>query len=527
MMNRATAIAAVLVMGFTLLVSRISILMKQGGFAEAALQQQRYTVTVGSAEGGIYDRNFTPLVNAETVYYAVSLPEEETVRALLPHLLEYTPLLEGIRENKPFVCRVDTRDFACRDIIVLDVPERYSDAPLAQHLIGYTSDGAGVTGIEKDFDRVLRSVEDTASVTYTVDAAQQVLPGAEPLVSPISRKNAGVVTTLDADIQRICEEEGADLTKGAIVVMDVETGDVLAMASFPGYTADTLAQALEDEDSPLINRCLYAYSVGSIFKLVTAATTYMQGVTDFTTECSGKTEIAGQLFRCHDWRGHELVDMKQAMIFSCNTYFVELSQQLEPQLMRQTAQNLGFGTQIALSSSIVSASGTLPSLTDLEMPAEKANFSFGQGLLTATPLQVTQMTCGIANDGDMPLARLITGYTTDGETVENPKSPMYAKALPKETAYYLQNLMIAAINESDSSNAVPDNVFAAAKTSTAQTGRYDEEGTEYCHAWITGYFPIENPRYAVTVLAEDGGYGNDAAAPVFREIAERITELYG
>ena len=83
--------------------------------------------------------------------------------------------------------------------------------------------------------------------------------------------------------------------------------------------------------------------------------------------------------------------------------------------------------------------------------------------------------------------------------------------------------MISAVNENEESNAVPNQVFAAAKTSTAQTGRYDEDGVEYCHAWITGYFPIESPQYAVTVLVEDGGFGNDAAAPVFRKIADRIT----
>ncbi|MDE5564908.1 MAG: hypothetical protein K2I93_07110, partial [Oscillospiraceae bacterium] len=171
---------------------------------------------------------------------------------------------------------------------------------------------------------------------------------------------------------------------------------------------------------------------------------------------------------------------------------------------------------------IVSASGSLPSLNDLSLPAEMANFCFGQGLLTATPLQVAQMTCGIANDGSMPLARLIKGYTTDGETVTDEKASVYAHSLPRNAAYYLQDMMISAINESDTSNAVPENVYAAAKTSTAQTGRYDPDGTEYCHAWITGYFPMEEPKYAVTVLVEDGGYGNDAAAPVFKAIADAL-----
>ena len=155
-----------------------------------------------------------------------------------------------------------------------------------------------------------------------------------------------------------------------------------------------------------------------------------------------------------------------------------------------------------------------------------ANFCFGQGLLTATPLQVTQMTCAIANDGTMPIAHLIKGITRDGSTLlEETPSPMYAKALKRETAYFLQDMMIATINENENSNAVPETVFAGGKTSTAQTGRYDENGSEYCHAWITGYFPVDSPKYAVTVLIEDGGYGNSTAAPVFKNIADKIMSL--
>ncbi len=522
MERRMTFVAALLVMSFTLLVAVLSMHMYNGMYTQTALRQSQYTVTAASAEGTIYDRNFQPLVNAETGYYAVIDPTPESVAELLPHMDSAQDLIAGLQSGKAFSCRVNTDSFQSEEIIVLKAPVRRSANQLAQHVIGYTADGVGVAGLESDYDRILRNIKDTASVTYTQDALGQILHGADPLVTEISGANGSVVTTLDAEIQRICEYAGRSIQKGAIIVMDVKSGDILAMASFPTYSPDRLAQALENPDSPFINRCLYTYSVGSIFKLITSAAGYTQGLHRFASECSGKIEIAGQLFRCHDWRGHGMVDMQQAMVYSCNSYFVELSQYLQPETMRTIAQNLGFGTQIALTSSIVSASGTLPTPEELELPAEMANFSFGQGFLTASPLQICQMTCGIAADGEMPVARLIAGYSLDGATIENEKPPMHAKALPRNTAYFLQNLMIAAINENEESNAVPEHVLAAAKTSTAQTGRYDENGVEYCHAWITGYFPIEEPQYAVTVLVEDGGFGNDAAAPVFREIADRI-----
>ncbi len=523
MEKRLMILAISLILGYTCVMANLSAKMQNSQLLETAIHQSQLTMKVGQADGTIYDRNFVPLVNQDTAFYASVIPTFQSVAELMPHIEEMNPVLEGLQNGEPFVCRVDTDDFDCPEITVLEIPQRQNSSSLAQHIIGYTRDHEGVTGLEADYNKILRSLPDTATVTYTTDALGQILMGEEPVISPIAYKNAGVVTTLDSRIQAICEN--MDIPKGAIVVMDVESGDILAMTSFPSYDSNHLADALDNPESPFLNRCLSAYNVGSIFKLMTCATAYKLNMTNFLTNCTGKTKIKNQVFRCHDWRGHDIVDMKHAMIYSCNVFFVDLSQYLDPRIMLETAQSFGFGSQIALTKSLISSSGSLPDIDDLSLPAEMANFCFGQGLLTATPLQITQMTCGIANDGNMPLARLIKGYTLDNQTVENEKNPIYAKSLPKNAAYYLQNLMIAAINESDTSNAVPDTVFAGAKTSTAQTGRYDEEDIELCHAWITGFFPIHQPKYAVTVFVEDGGYGNDAAAPIFKQIADEITAL--
>ncbi|MBQ9956888.1 MAG: hypothetical protein IJO99_04885, partial [Ruminococcus sp.] len=117
------------------------------------------------------------------------------------------------------------------------------------------------------------------------------------------------------------------------------------------------------------------------------------------------------------------------------------------------------------------------------------------------------------------------GISEDGVTVTNEKAPQLAYTMEEETAHQLAQMMISAVEESESSNAKSDKVKSGAKTSTAQTGRFDENGAELCNGWITGFFPAESPKYAVTVLAEDGGYGNEASAPLFRDIAEKITKL--
>jgi len=519
--QRMLAVSIAFVLSGSILMIHLAFQMKDSAYLETAVHQSQLTLTAGTAEGTLYDRNFNQLVNQKINYYAAVNPSPEIPEELFPHILEISPVLQALRTGKPFLCQVDTNQFTDPEIKILEIPERYSENPSAQHVLGYTLEHTGITGLEADYDSVLRAKEDTASVSYTTDALGNVLSGAEVLVSPVEYLNSGIVTTLDSRIQNICEAQ--EIQKGAVVVMDIQSGDILAMASFPDYTPDHIGDAVSNPDSPLINRCLYAYNVGSIFKLMTCATAYTQNLQDYRANCTGSFMIKNQLFRCHNLSGHGILDMKRAVILSCNSYFIQLSQLLQPALMRETAQNFGFGTQIPLTHSIISASGTLPTIRDLNYPAEMANFCFGQGLLTATPLQITQMTCGIANDGQMPIARLILGISQDGQTISEPeRSPIYARAIKKEAAYYLQNLMIAAVNENENSNAIPDSVFAAGKTSTAQTGRFDESGSEYCHAWITGYFPIDQPQYAVTVLIEDGGYGNTAAAPVFKDIADKI-----
>ncbi|MDE6102086.1 MAG: hypothetical protein K2F73_03840, partial [Ruminococcus sp.] len=118
----------------------------------------------------------------------------------------------------------------------------------------------------------------------------------------------------------------------------------------------------------------------------------------------------------------------------------------------------------------------------------------------------------------------VKGMTVDGEEIIGEKSTQHSQVLEKDTANQLKDMMISAVEENENSNAKTKYTIVGAKTSTAQTGRTDKKGEELCHAWITGFFPADNPQYAVTVLVEDGGYGNDVSAPIFSEIADRISQ---
>lgn len=507
---------------------RLAYLVSVPNYQETARQQGTYTIRTAVTYANIYDANFHPLVNDTVQHIAVINPTPEAVTTILPHVLDKTAFYENLQYGTPFSCAVNTSHLESEEITIFDVPIRNTEPQLAQHLVGYTRDGEGVTGLEADYNSFLRSLSAQSSVTFTVSGRGNVLAGEKKLIHTGQTISAGVVTTLHKDVQQICETVGKEmkLEKGCIIVMEAETGDILALCSFPSYTVSTLEEAMASPDSPLINRALYAYPVGSIFKLIPAACALSQNLKNFQYNCTGSIAIYDQIFHCHDQSGHGLQNLQAAMIHSCNPYFIALSQKLSAAKLYQTAQSLGFGTSLPLSDSIIADGGILPSLQDLQIPAEKANFCFGQGMLTASPLQVARMTCAIANDGNLPQIRLIRGISQDGVSIKQEQQSISTPVLSEKDAAALQDLMIAAAYGNDTFQGVPDSVSVAAKTSTAQTGCYDENGVEYCHGWITGFFPAAQPRYVVTVLAENGGYGNDAAAPIFRTVIEQIVQQH-
>lgn len=523
--NRIITVTAVFFIVFTLLaVNYYAISVKQT-YVRTAEKNAELIIGAGESQGTIYDRNLKPLVNTESIYKAVAVPTAVNKEEIASYAEDKDDFLRKCEDGEPFVfdCREDTPE--SEGLTVFKLPVRYSETQTACHVIGYLSDGKGADGIEYAYDSILRTQNRENSVKYIMDGFGHVMIGESKKVTRSEAVKGGVVTTIDGDIQRICEECGKNIKKGAIVCSDIKSGDILSMVSFPNYNYDQLDKAVSDSDSPLINRALYSYSVGSVFKLVTAAEAIEEGFSGMMYDCIGNTDIGGQIFNCHKYDGHDLQDMKTAMTNSCNTYFISLAQCLDITKFRERAYNIGFGKENLLCTGICGSAGVLPSVNDLQIPAELANFSFGQGRLTATPLQITQLASAIANNGEMPVLRIIKGLTVDGEYIADEKEPRVTRVMEEETAVQLRKMMVSAVRDNKKSNAKSRKVSVGAKTSTAQTGRFDKKGEEFCNAWITGFFPSRKPEYALTVLIEDGGYGNDAAAPIFKDIAEKITAI--
>ncbi|MBR5682320.1 MAG: penicillin-binding protein 2 [Ruminococcus sp.] len=523
--NGVIILTALFFTAFVILIFRYYSIAWQQKNVSAAQLEHTFTIEVGKTQGTIYDHDLKPIINSEKELRAVAVPALLDCDKTAEYAIDKESFYKEFENGKPFVFRCSDKTLESDGLTVFEVPVRYSRTQKAQHIIGYLSEGRGADGIEYSYDSILRSNFPVNSVSYTTDGFGRILTGGSKEVLRTNAYKSGVVLTVDGEIQDICEKCGSGIDTGAIVCADITNGDILAMASFPDYDPENIEAALKDERSPLINRALYSYSVGSVFKLVTASAALEQGLGKHMYDCSGNIDVEGRNFNCHKLDGHGLQDMAGAMTNSCNTYFIDLARSLDIKEYRRMATYLGFGREAHLCSGIIGSGGVLPTEKELSVPAELANFSFGQGKLTATPLQITQLTCAIANKGKMPILRLIKGLTPDGEKPVVEKRPQISEVMSEKTAEKISDMMVLAVRENKRSKAKSRKVSVGAKTSTAQTGHYNDDDEELCHAWITGFFPAKEPKYAVTVLIENGGYGNDAAAPVFREIAEKITEL--
>lgn len=525
-MNRLSVVLAAAAAVSAVLAAKLVLLLNNDEISAAALNKGTYTIKSVGEYAGIYDCNFKPLVNRSEKYEAVIIPNHDSAIRIQPYVADSETYYRGIQGNAPFLCEVTAEAYAAdTGAVIFRSAVRTDSSQPAPHIIGYTSDGNGVCGIEKAFDRFLRSNCTKNSARFHVDAVGEVLGGLDTEIRYAEKLQSGVLLTIDRDIQQICENavNESGISRGAVVVMDVKTGEIRASVSCPDFDTTDVAASLDNADLPFVNRAFSAYSVGSIFKLVTAAAALEQGISpEYTYTCTGSINVNGQVFNCHRWGGHGEIDMQTAMVESCNPYFIALSEYIGKENFVETAKKLGFGQETELCSEIVSASGTLQTPTDIMVEAERANMSFGQGKLTATPLQICRMTAAIANNGVINEPTLIKGIRHDSGTVDYCDIIPEKRVMSYETARTLKLFMQKTVN-TENSMAKPDKTIAGGKTSTAQTGQFDEQGNELLNCWFTGYFPSYNPRYAVTVLVEGGVSGNVSAGPIFKVIADDIT----
>ncbi len=528
--RRFLSVFYVFLFTFSIIGMRLFVLASNSEYKQAAFNQQSRYVELEQGRGNFYDCNFMQLTSS--TYNEVSLiaPTEESYRTLFSsiHENDKEEFYKSIQKSIPFLMELPyNTNFESHTFLQT---QRYLTQPLANQLIGYIDeDGNGVAGLEKAFNEVLQDGANEKQIYSALSSTGEFISTVQPYIEYEGGTYTGVMLTIDAAIQRICESIALqNMEQGAIVVMDTKTGEVKASVSMPQYNPSNVYESLNSEGSPFLNRVISSYNVGSVFKPLIAAAAIESGY-DIHEEyyCTGAINVAGHTYRCAHGIGHEQTTLEHALAVSCNTYFVNLGLQLSPEILESYMQNAGFGESMLIANSLQTARGNIPTANELENLGARASISFGQGTLTATPLQVTAFFNAIANDGIYISPSFVKGYVNeiDKEITTNLQAPVIRRWIDEQTAVLLQDMLILAVENGIGQSAKPTVGGSGGKTGTAQTGRYLEDGTEITEAWFAGFYPAIEPEYTITVMLDSSDKSSENASLIYKEIANALSFL--
>lgn len=471
---------------FTLLLGRLASIQLWFGrvLAQEAVMQRVQWIPLAPCRGEILDRHGVPLSGAY---------EEQTIVQVPP----LAPLPVTMRRP-------------------------YGERCLAAHVLGVWQETVeqtiGKSGLEVSFNHYLQG-RDVPRVGVLRSAKGEplsfYLQEADPLSPPYQ-----VRTTLDAVLQQAMEDVlDRTVEKGAAVLMDATNGEILAMASRPNFHPGRLAEYINRNNGCFINRAVTPLPLGSVFKGVTLAALLEEGLADFTETftCSGSIQVAGRAYQCHKEEGHGSLNLAQGFAESCNIVFITLGERIGGEKLREYALRFGFAQKTGIPLPEEGA-GTLPAMGELNQ-RELANLAIGQGKLTASPVQICAFYAAVARGGLYHQPRLVQGvFSREGVELNSIKTERPRRIMKATTAWVIRDLMRQCVVAGTGRGADSETVQAAGKTGTA------EVAGQKPHAWFAGFFPWDHPRYVLVVVVENGGTGSSVAAPIFRQIAEKVME---
>ena len=455
--KRVLALYAAVLLGFAVVLCRLYFLAENHTYAARAEAQSTVRLSLPARRGSFYDHSGLLLTGLETRYLALCFPGENNY----PRLYAFTDsagqalLYRNRNRSAPFLLEVD-RDLSGRGIRCFATARRCAEVPLCQHLIGYLdAEGRGIAGLEKALDSQLAGTKEHDTLVCAVTAQGRLRAGETPQLTRQDSSAVGVQLTISRPVQRAAEAVAADtMTSGCILVLDTATAAVRASVSVPGYDPDDLAASLDAPDSPFLNRALESYAVGSVFKPVLAAAALEQGILP-EYECTGAVVVDGQIFRCAGGVPHGTVDMTAALEKSCNGYFIRLGQQLGAETLLQMSRQLGFGQEVPVAGALHADAGKLPSAGELAQSGQLANFSFGQGGLLASPVQIAAMMNTIASGGVYRTPFFVCGSVdeTDGTPLETLAHPQSRRVMSAENAALLRKMLQQVVEEGTAQDA--------------------------------------------------------------------------
>ncbi len=409
----------------------------------------------------------------------------------------------------------------------------------------------GKTGLEKTFENEL--IGTNSIERYEVNAYGKRI---SQLEFQKGDKGKNIKLTIDVDIQNLCNQLLANRA-GSISIMNVFTGEIIAMHSSPSFDPNLFLFGINQDDwelirnnpmKPLINKTISGqYSPGSTIKPIVALSALENKIInkDFKVFCKGKIESYGQTYHCWKKEGHGSVDLKEAMKQSCDTYFYEISRLLGVDRLSDTAKKFGLGDKILENLFNNEQTGLIPStqwkknnLGRNWLLGETMITGIGQGYIQTTPLQLCLMTAQIANGGYKIKPKITVDNETQSILSEN-YEPLFNN---QKNIKLIQETMFSSVNEirgTSYSSRINDPKYQfAGKTGTAQVKRITKLDRELDldtseipyeerdHALYIAFGPYKSPQYAMSIIIEHGGSGSSAAAPIAKELFKILIDKH-
>ncbi len=542
--RRAYSIFFIFIIGYLVLVYRIIDIqfIDSDLYQEKIENQNTRKIELNSGRGTIYDRNKKPLTDTKISKIIVVpknqiLNDNETKDLVNKIIKDESGDLKTDIEYKVLesVVEIETKSIDYnlekqleeKGVIVENKKLRYSSDGLLSHTIGYISsvDKIGQYGIEKSMEELLNnSHEEYVSVFKAGQAGNEgnknvgILKGTIKTVDK-NDDDKHIKLTIDKDIQSIVEDTvDKEDNPSAVVISDVNTGEILAISSRPTFDQYDLSKYINSRDGETMNRAIQVnYPIGSIFKIVVLYAALENNIIDknYTYECSGSITIGNnnEILNCNKLDGHGPQTLKDAFSNSCNPAFLDIAMKVGKEKIIEAARKLHMEEKVDI--------GLEEENFDL-IPQNISirNLAIGQGSMEFTPIQVNQMTQIIANNGTYKSLYLYdsildsnkniikTFKNTKSEDIISPYSISKVKELMKN---------VSKEGTGKELNDLPGG--CGVKTGTAQS---TVNNIKVNHSWITGFYPENKPKYAITVLVEGNENGNKQALPIFKEICMKI-----
>src|SRR5210317_11385 len=576
--------------------------------------------------GEFYDYFGKLIAGNQKVYQLHLVPEQvedfKTLSTRLKNILElsddeFSTILKKKNEIKPWETLIVSENLSWKQFAkvnnylhelsgvkpVLSVSRYYPYKENLTHIIGYVNQATvedlenseqikskfvpglkvGKTGLEKTFENEL--IGTNSIERYEVNAYGKRI---SQLEFQKGDKGERIRLTVDTEVQKLSNELLKDLS-GSISVMDIYTGEIIAMQSSPSFDPNLFLFGINQDEwqlirnnplKPLVNKTLSGlYSPGSTFKPMVALSALENKIIDenFKVNCTGKIEMYGQTYHCWKKRGHGIVDLKDAMKQSCDTYFYEIARKLGVDRLKETSIKFGLGEKVLNETFSIEKKGLIPdtkwkknNLGKGWVIGETLITGIGQGYTQTTPLQLCQMTAQLANGGFKIYPKIIV--EEDSKTAdeirfimnENRRQLNKKDSGLKDTTEELLGFLDKKEHEtlfksSKNINLVCEAIFAstnevrgtsynsriedpkyqfAGKTGTSQVKRITEAARELDlstseipynerdHALYIAFGPYKNPRYALSIVIEHGGSGSSAAAPIAKKLFKLIIDRH-